>query len=530
MVRRNFFCPICGVVIEPVTVDALGEEPALEWYQMLRVGSLSLHLMTSNLRWFHCSPELIIAVWQTVRRHAFWAPATISGIGYLDPNERVLATPEPEASITDRHSQREAYVKFLDIDGHWSFILHAGCWDIILQRIPRTESSVTRICTTLHAILYCSVWKGTCIEDSEHGFEGAAHFQRQFDSPVADIIRSKHAYLLVNPSHLLSLENLFLQGREHDSLPCTISVPSTIDADSDRFSTLPTEMIHYIASYLSSKSVGDLRLASAWVAAKTGVMSLPQGFWWSRFCPGFEMNFALPILTGPVSNWRGAYFAIKATLLLPENWGLKNRRRIWNLISKHADLLEHHTVESGILVRGAFYPGDSNTLPRVKRHSTKFITTKEKTDQYNYNLLVSGGRTIREMELALPTGNGQIDRAEAFLVTFSSREYIAGLRFTLTDTYTGRDQTRLLGYTGQKKQPFVMFPSSQDVVGFRVAICAGGIVGLRLLLRRGTLTCWTRWIGNTESKEAHISYGHLVLERPVEELHVLAAFDVCILQ
>lgn len=203
MVRRNFFCPICGVVIQPVTVDALGEVTALEWYQMLRVGSLSPHLMTSNLRWFHCSPELIIAVWQTVRRHAFWAPATISGIGYLDPNDRVLATPEPEASITDRHAQREEYVKFLDIDGHWSFILHAGCWDIILQRTPRTESNVTRICTTLHAILYCSVWKGTCIEDSEHGSEDAAHFQRQFDSPVADIIRSQHAYLLVNPSHLV---------------------------------------------------------------------------------------------------------------------------------------------------------------------------------------------------------------------------------------------------------------------------------------------------------------------------------------
>ncbi|GKZ26394.1 hypothetical protein AbraIFM66951_003156 [Aspergillus brasiliensis] len=270
------------------------------------------------------------------------------------------------------------------------------------------------------------------------------------------------------------------------------------------------------------------------VAYKTRPMSLPQGFWRSRFYPGFEMGFAFPLATGPDLDWRRAYFNMNRALDLPQNEGLKNRRRIWNLVSSFADLIENYTVRSEVSGRGIFYYDDSKTQPIVERLSTQCITTEEKIadnddtsyGRLTYGLLKFGSRTIHDQRLVVPLDYGRVTRVEVFLVTFASKEYIAGLRFTLTDTAAGEQQTRLLGYTTQKMEHVATLASCDRIAGFGVGLSAGGIVSFcMMLLRSGTSAHYTKVIGKTEPKESDTAWGRLVPKSPVTELHILATFD-----
>jgi hypothetical protein len=75
--------------------------------------------------------------------------------------------------------------------------------------------------------------------------------------------------------------------------------------DSGAFSCLPTEIIHRILSYLASRDVCSLRLASRSIAVVSDQDKLPPSFWASRFARGQEMSFVFAHL--PVSsaiNWQ----------------------------------------------------------------------------------------------------------------------------------------------------------------------------------------------------------------------------------
>ncbi|PYI09436.1 hypothetical protein BO78DRAFT_308434 [Aspergillus sclerotiicarbonarius CBS 121057] len=492
------FCTICGVVIAPAQVGP-GEVPGqdLEWHQTLRI----------------------------VGREGILAPATLGGIGYINSLDEIVAPPNAEDSFLDSHAALQSYVPFFDEStGHWTFAFHAACWEILLQRIPPAASNIPRISAILHDILYCTAWDGYCFLRPGHDFGGAAQFQRAFSNPVRNMIDRGYAHLLASPSRLPTLKDVVRPVETRNDLPGIIQ---RFAITNDIFSRLPVELLSAVLTCLPSSSVGYLRLASRSVASATRPTSLPQHFWRSRFLPSFEMGFALPIETDGHQDWRGAYFAIKAAINHSQgSEKLKSRRRVWNIVSFNATLIQQHMADivlSGHLCAPDDSMGSQSSSDAVQRLSTRFVATQLMTNPHG--LLQVGSRSIFDRSLLLPVVQGAITLVEVLTVTFNTRPFISGFRFTLSDAVAGDQKTRCVGYTSHTMQALARLSTAERVVGFGLAVCAGGIVGARLVLRSGSHTYRSRWIGNIQTNGSEVAFGDLYLRENVDSIHIVSSFD-----
>ncbi|OOF91952.1 hypothetical protein ASPCADRAFT_509878 [Aspergillus carbonarius ITEM 5010] len=485
------FCTICGVFLSPAQVGP-GEIPhqGLEWHQTLRL-----------------------------------APASLSGIGYINSLNEIVALPKPGDFFLDSHAEIQSYVPFFDRDTDcWTFPFHAACWEILLQRIPEAASNIPRIASILHGVLYCTPWDAYGFPRPGHDFGGAAQFQKPVGNPVRKMIGHGYAHLLSSPSRQSSLKDLVRPVHDCNAPPRIIQRLVITD---DIFTRLPVEVLATVLTYLPSSSVASLRLASRSVASSTNPMLLPQHFWKSRFLPSFEMGFALPTETDGQPDWRDAYFAIKAALKQTRGCDqLKNRRRIWTVVSFNASLIEQHMTDvvlSGHSCSADDSMGSQSGSDAIERLSSRFIATQLVTN--TFGLLQFGTRNIFDRSMLLPVMQGAITLVEVSTVTFNSQVFISGFRFTLDDAVAGDQKTRSLGYTSHAMQTVAVLSPFERVVGFDLAVCAGGLVGVRLVLRSGSRTKKTGWMGNACTNESDVAFGEMPLKINVGQIHVVASFD-----
>ncbi|PWY71256.1 hypothetical protein BO83DRAFT_417870 [Aspergillus eucalypticola CBS 122712] len=493
------FCTICGVIIStaPEEIET-AQHPVLEWYQTLRL----------------------------VRRKGCLAPVTLSGIGYVSPGDEIVAPPCAEESFTHSSASLQTHVPFFDRGtGHWTFPFHAICWKILLERVPEATSDIFRTCTTLHGLLYCTVWDRFSFPRPGHDFGDAVQSQKPVGNPVRNMLDKGYTHLLADPSRQAALKDFPFLDSDCDPYP---RVMRQRDKDNhhyggDAFSNLPLEVIYMVLTYLRSAGLNNLRLASRSISSVTQPQSLPQNFWKSRFSPSFEMGYALPIESGSFLNWRDIYFKIKRAVGHSQcSDGLKNRHRIWKIVSLNADLIGQLITEvsfSHIMKSCDSSPDNRST---VRQKSTRFITTQETTN--HRGLLESGCRKLYNSKLLLPITQGSIRSIETLITAFNSQTYISGFRFTLANDI-GEKATRCLGYTSCHMRPLANLDPCESIAGFGVAISAGGIVGVRLIVRRGYSTYKTKWVGETGCDEPDIAFGELIADGPVDELAISAHFD-----
>ncbi|PWY81763.1 hypothetical protein BO94DRAFT_587470 [Aspergillus sclerotioniger CBS 115572] len=488
-------CTICGVVISPAHW-APEQVYGGEWHKALCI----------------------------VRREGTEAPAWLRGVGYTNYQDEIFVPLEGDDLLSPCRGL-PPYGRFFDPDtGCWTFPFHAACWDILLQRIPEAASNISRVATILYNVFYCTPWSPDGFLQPGHDFEGAARFQDPRWNPVSTMKSRGYANLLASPSRLSSLEGIVRPAEDRSAPSLVIRRFAMID---DIFARLPVEVLVTVLTYLPSSSVACLRLASRSVACATNPTSLPQHFWKSRFLPSFEMGFALPTDTNGRQDWRDTYFTIKAALSHDHAYdGLKSRRRIWKIVSVNAILIEQHM--SDVVLCGHSCSRDDSLASQsdsdaVQRLSTRFVTTQLTTN--TLGLLQSGSRNMFGRTMLVPVMKGAITLVEFATVSFNSRVFISGFRFTLDDAVAGNQKTRCLGYTSYTMQPVASPSALERVVAFDLAICAGGLVGVRLVLQSGSGTNRTGWVGGADPNGADVVFGEMFWGKAVDQIGIVASFD-----
>ncbi|KAL3481120.1 hypothetical protein BJX99DRAFT_271716 [Aspergillus californicus] len=447
-----YFCVICGVLISRTSI-APGTVPTedLEWYQQLRVDN-----------------------------------ANISGVGFFNSLDRILAPLDYQNSFTDANANLVSYTPFRDPElGTWCFSFHVLCWEIQLQRVPEGRSNITKFST---------IFFQTFMRPG-HEYGGAAQFQKPVGNPIRSIIDQRFAHLLGHPLQFLDvpelLSSLTQSTRSYPQRPTIITAWNS-SLRYDAFSSFSPEIFYMIISLLSSADLQQLRLASRCAEHMIDPTSLPQSFWRSIFCTDFEMGFASPIDTSGHLNWRDAYFMLKHALRDSSSSArLKNRHRIWRLAAE--------------------------TLPRVSSPGA-MIRTQFSADVHK--LLLSGSRRLEDRHIVLPLDELVITSIQISTVRFNLQEFISGLKFQLVNTSTRTFTGLQLGYMSPGTNRSIIIAPSVHVMGFEVASCVRGVTGIRVVVDGGAQP---QWVGNEGNGEAYIAIGQLTLTR---KTRLIASFDI----
>lgn len=277
---------------------------------------------------------------------------SISGIGYFNRVDEIVAPHEPEYFYWDPRASVKTYRLANDEDGHgadWSFMFHAACWSILVDRVAHygNRDVINKIGYRLFQVLH-----GTHADDEGHfqpghDYGGIARFRKPPSHMVSEMLDQGYEWCFVEPSRFTSVDDT-LRSLKSISPPLELveeshSTVATSHGSIDGFAKLPAEVVYLLLTWLPSDDVCRLRLASRTVASKSHRDALPQSFWRSRFFPDHEMGFALPIrIEEGYHDWRYFYFKIKQGLGLDGAEQLRNRKRIWDLVSKEAYTFARH--------------------------------------------------------------------------------------------------------------------------------------------------------------------------------------------
>ncbi|KAI9698629.1 MAG: hypothetical protein M1820_007428 [Bogoriella megaspora] len=293
--------------------------------------------------------------------------------------------------------------------------------------------------------------------------------------------------LFIRLNSLLSAdprEHLHTDFQESSLLGKTIAPMSRFDQlnNTDVFCLLPDEVIVLILNDLTSTDVCSLRQSSKRVAGISLFHKLPQSFWASRFEEEHEMGFALacqaPSELERHTDWRRLYIAFKNSLQsLNEGQGIKNRRRIWHVLSNISkplnDIMNNELVQQNENVDSHQQSGRYTCSPVI---SAEVISEDQATD-----VLRIGSRRLVVDRLQWPQSDspGQMKIGVSF-TWFNGRSYVSGLRIWPSDYPYGSNKSQQLGLIVLSTEKVVCF-DSRLLDGFEIALTISGIIGLRFL-------------------------------------------------
>lgn len=449
---------------------------------------------------------------------------TLTGVGYLNSSERIVAPQDREHSYRSVESSLDSFAPLRDA-GFWTFVFHAGCWAVLCERVLDDTSTPSLISDVLFNILHCTPRDKYKYFRPGHDFGGAARFQQPVSNPLRSMSKEGLDYFLTEPTKFASVEEPIFRwassnakATQRVTSAAVTRVQATPTARSrDIFSNLPFEVLCLLLTLLPSHNIKQLRLASRTVACISSTsLQLPQSFWRSRFAPGFEMDFALPSDAdrGP-HDWRALYSAIKHELLNPHGSPrLRNRKRVWELVGKNAALFSMRR-------RSVQLHGTSVSGNLANRNISGDVIRTEFTDRHSDTLYVGSRRIFVRSLLTQPTK--QIMYAVGVSTTvFNSRVFISGLRI-FWDNSIPKGPSHSLGYVMKDSETLLHIQDPKDLDGFELAACVDGIVGLRVMSKSGFHSSWA---GNIGHGEPEIAFGRLHTGENMNPFNIICSFDV----
>lgn len=222
-----------------------------------------------------------------------------------------------------------------------TYLVHEACWRVLLDRILYGNPLTDLVAVALAQLFWgaCLYRQYSCVPRHDHG--GSTEYWHAEGDPIEEMTQGGHGHCAVEPVGFFSIEDLrsCLGPEVPVEIPATSSIASTrrLEHGSDKFTNLPTEVIHILLTWLRSDDIQRLRLASRPVASISHPDLLPQFFWHGRFLPDFEMGFAMPIHTDGFHDWRSLYFRVKRGLKMHCSNRLRNRKRVWDFICNEKD-------------------------------------------------------------------------------------------------------------------------------------------------------------------------------------------------
>lgn len=198
---HNTFCTICGVHIRPISGDGPPTHD-LKWHQEIRAG-LCILPFSCIIR---CSRRCPL-----VRRMESNHTVYLTGVGYLDASQFIVAPQDPDHSYRTPGVLLESYGYFYDPDHFvWSFTFHAACWEILRERTSCSLADTGQLATLLFYILYCTTWNETDFIRSGHDFGGATNFQDcdRRDDPLREMVSRGYIYYALDPSRFAGIDDI----------------------------------------------------------------------------------------------------------------------------------------------------------------------------------------------------------------------------------------------------------------------------------------------------------------------------------
>ena len=329
-------------------------------------------------------------------------------------------------------------------------------------------------------MLYCTPWDRYYTAIYGHDYGGAFEFhQAPGNSGYSALLPPRWSFLTADPR-----ERLHTDFQESGLFEETIVPMPVFDQpnNTDVFRMLPDEVIVLIFNNLTSTDVCSFRQSSKRVAEISSFHKLPQSFWASRFEEKHEMGFALacqaPSELERHTNWRRLYIAFKNSLQSPnEGSGIKNRRRIWHILSNISkplnDIMNDEPVQRNENADSLQHSGHYTCSPII---SAEVISEDHATDV----LRIGSRRLVNDrLQLPQPDSPGQVKIGVSF--TWSSgRLYVSGLRIWLADYPYGSNGSQRLGLIVPSTEKVVCF-DSHLLDGLEIALTISGIIGLRFL-------------------------------------------------
>jgi hypothetical protein len=223
---------------------------------------------------------------------------------------------------------------------------------------------------------------------------------------------------------------------------------------------------------------------------------LGQFFWASRFqVPSFERGFAFEALThGRGVNFKSLYFKMRYVR------GLRNRRRIWGLLSSISQVLSLQWNDAHALL-----PLDKNENELRWKEVHGFLQQPQEHRKSTF-CLHQGCIRLYSQRTAIPTLLSQIVVSTILL---GETTYITGLRFICN-----RGSEVCLGYKKGRESVLEI----TGIHGFIVAVGLRGIHALQFIPPTGQLS---QWFGDPTGVP---KTRRLAIHRPVIALD--AGFDV----
>ncbi|PIG90058.1 hypothetical protein AARAC_011762 [Aspergillus arachidicola] len=235
----------------------------------------------------------------------------------------------------------------------------------------------------------------------------------------------------------------------------------------------------------------------------------------------------MPIEATIDEDWRKAYFAIRYAFSSPlDSAYLKNRQRMQNTVTVNASLLAEHMKGSGL--SGNLYNDNNDSGPKLQNGLNDLghehiITTQFSTSCHEY--LRVGSRKLFDRSIFLPVNECEVRIIWLSMISFNSQKFIVGVHFQALDPPTQGCRNYSLGYISRGSEVKMNIPLSHRIAGFELAARANGVVGMRVVLQKGSDKSWTSWVGEFGDGDPNIAVGMLSLTKGLQRALIIAGFD-----
>ena len=390
------------------------------------------------------------------------------------------------------------------VNGETAIVFHDACWSLLIERLPSGPVPLQRLLELTESVTLSTADNYTLSWGHSYGglfTDGWAQdqgptFPRE-DGYRYPRTRSRLREFFMDP---FKTPQLLSDGMHQEPSASSSTSYPVSPWEGDPLWAVPEEIWTAIATMMATEDVMNARLASRvfWPAFHT------QQFWASRFAPSFERSWLFEARDIEKStNWRSLYRRTQNRNLDP---GLKNRKRIWGLITGLMDLVKLNWHE---------LPGDlsSSWLPSIgpspaRAQVTGDVWDADDDDESAFFADSSRGcRVFRRRCVAVPD---TIARLSLSFVAFGDHKFITGISLT-----TGTGEMVRLGYSS----PYECSVAVSDIRGFNLAVGPRGIHALQCIT--GSSNAISSWLGCPDG--APITR-RLAMVGPVAALE--AGFDV----
>lgn len=264
------------------------------------------------------------------------------------------------------------------------------------------------------------------------------------------------------------------------------SIPSHAQRESnDCFAKLPWEIREAIANYLPTRDALTLRGSSR---SFLPLLASPT-FWASRFQPGADRGFLFEKQnTAEPRDWLSLY---RMTTYSQSSPGLKNRRRIWDLIQYILRLLHLRSSDDTEPIA----PSDISCDDESKLIEATAKIVQPSAEDGTYPVFHDGCRVFQRQHAFIP--HDLVGVSMSF-VGLGDHGHLSGLCFK---SMSGADTQ--LGYFSSTS---AVLCNVNDLSGFVLAIDPRGIRALQIVDRSGARSQWFGFSKDTPVTERLVAF------------------------